>query len=429
MSLFAIRIGLLCQILLAFYGNGVSAADQNILAVELPSGQTLEIQRFVGVGESRLLWLPSERGFNEAHRQHASALADLGHSVWLVDLHDAYFVEPDRQSIPRFPLQDIVALIDAASAEAGTRLILLSGSRGAQLALIAAREWQLRHPGESRIEGLILTHPHLYESRPEVAEDARYLPVSRATNLPVYLLEAQYSTRSARIQELAEILGTGGSQVYVQVLAGVQGGFLSRDDSQLSLVSRAAKHNYAATLDRAIKALELVPTPSVAVSSNLDTRVLGRYNPQAARLTPITGSIPAPVLALTDINQQTYVLGEAEKKLVLINFWASWCRPCVEEIPSLQRLRDRIDDPDFEIVTVNVREDRARVGRFLERIPIDLPLLLDDEGIVSDAWKVYVYPSSYLVDHQGYIRYAYLGALEWDSPEIISIIQSLLKRP
>jgi predicted transcriptional regulator len=77
---------------------------------------------------------------------------------------------------------------------------------------------------------------------------------------------------------------------------------------------------------------------------------------------------------------------------------------------------------------VNVREDRAGVNRFLEWVPIDLPLLLDEEGIVSDAWKVYVYPSSYLVDHQGYVRFAYLGALAWDSPEIISILQNLLKR-
>ena len=95
---------------------------------------------------------------------------------------------------------------------------------------------------------------------------------------------------------------------------------------------------------------------------------------------------------------------------------------------SLQRLRDRIDDPGFEIVTVNLLEDSARVNRFLGRILIDLPLLLDEEGIVSDAWKVYVYPSSYLVDHQGYIRFAYLEALAWDSPEIISILQNLIKR-
>jgi thiol-disulfide isomerase/thioredoxin len=108
--------------------------------------------------------------------------------------------------------------------------------------------------------------------------------------------------------------------------------------------------------------------------------------------------------------------------------WASWCRPCVEEIPSLHRLRDKIDNPNFEIVTVNVGEDRDRIDQFLARVAVELPLLMDKEGIVSAARKVYVYPSSYLVDHQGKIRYAYLGALEWDSAETIKIIQSLLNR-
>ena len=138
--------------------------------------------------------------------------------------------------------------------------------------------------------------------------------------------------------------------------------------------------------------------------------------------------MPAPALSLMDMNQQTYVLGEQGRKVVLVNFWASWCRPCVEEIPSLHRLRDKIDNPKFEIITVNVGEDRDRIGKFLARVPVELPLLMDNEGIVSAAWKVYVYPSSYLVDHQGKIRYAYLGALEWDSAETIKIIQSLLNR-
>ena len=63
-----------------------------------------------------------------------------------------------------------------------------------------------------------------------------------------------------------------------------------------------------------------------------------------------------------DLNQQTYVLGEQGRKVVLVNFWASWCRPCVEEIPSLHRLRDRIDNPEFEIITVNVGEGRDRIA-------------------------------------------------------------------
>ena len=69
------------------------------------------------------------------------------------------------------------------------------------------------------------------------------------------------------------------------------------------------------------------------------------------------------------------------------------------------------------------------IVRFSEQVSVELPLLMDYDGKVSTDWKIYVYPSSYLVDHQGKIRYAYLGALEWDSTETIKIIQSLLNRP
>jgi hypothetical protein len=142
---------------------------------------------------------------------HAAALADLGHEVWLADLHDIYFVERNRASIERFPLADIVALIDAALASTDANLTLVSSSRGAQLTLIAAREWQLRHPGEARIAGVILTHAHLYRGRPEIGNAAAYLPITRATNLPVYLIDAQYSTKSAQVSALARELGRGGS--------------------------------------------------------------------------------------------------------------------------------------------------------------------------------------------------------------------------
>lgn len=68
------------------------------------------------------------------------------------------------------------------------------------------------------------------------------------------------------------------------------------------------------------------------------------------------------------------------------------------------------------------------IVRYSEQVLLELPLLMDLDGKVSTDWKIYVYPSSYLVDHQGIIRYAYLGALEWDSTETIKIIQSLLNR-
>lgn len=396
--------------------------------LELPSTAEIEIEMFEGQGRQApaILWLPSERGFVVAQREHARALAQLGHSVWLADLHNAYFVRPGRSSISHFPIEDIVAIIDAAVTASDGQLILLSGSRGAQLTLIAAREWQLRHPGKTSISGIILAHAHLYDARPEPGESATYLPIVEATNLPVYLLAAQYSTKYSRLQELAVELGAGNSRVYTQVLSGVRGGFHAGDPARMSDLDKAARQGFAATLSRAAGLLRQSTAPSLAMKSSLDTRRLGRNSATEPVLTTVAGSPVTPPLQLTDLDGADFVLEAHRGEVMLINFWASWCRPCVVEIPSLHRLDAKLKEDDFRIVTVNVGEDAERINRFTQQVAVELPILMDYDASISRDWKIYVYPSSYLVDRQGKIRYAYLGALEWDSAENIRIIQNLL---
>lgn len=418
-----------CLVLILVTSASSVFASENSVPLQLSNGQELEISRFAGSGEPLVLWLPSERGIRAAHTDHARALAALGHETWLADLHASYFVERNRSSIGKFSLDDTVALIDAATRASEHGVILLSSSRGAQLALIGAREWQLQNPGKTGIKGLFLVHPYLYAARPGIGEVASYLPIAEATNLPVYLLDTQYSTRGKRLDELAARLGHGGSQVFIQVLKGVQGGFFVREKSDLGAADQVAREQYATTIHRAINAMKRVAKPDSAAVSSTDTRLFSRSPKSYAGMTPVGKPMPAPALQLEGLNTQTFSLRERRGQVVLVNFWATWCRPCVDEIPSLHRLREKIDNPEFEIITVNVGEEQERIAKFIKKVPVELPLLMDYEGIVSNAWRVYVYPSSYLVDKNGQISYAYLGALEWDSPENITIIQSLLKRP
>ena len=140
------------------------SASEDLL--ELSTGAEIEVQRYHGDGAATMLWLPSERGLSAAQQVQARALAGLGHQVWLADLHNSYFVQPGRNSIGQFPLDDIVALIDAVVASSTHRVVLVSSSRGAQSALIAAREWHRRNPGNPAIAGIILVHAHLYKARP-----------------------------------------------------------------------------------------------------------------------------------------------------------------------------------------------------------------------------------------------------------------------
>ena len=421
-----LQLALCCLTLVIGVAPIYAAAEP--VQLELPGGQQLEVTRFGSDGGLSFLWIPSERGFTPAHQQHASALAARGHQVWLVNLHGSYFVQPGRASIGQFPLDDLVALIDAVLARSSGELLLVSSSRGAQLALVAAREWQLRNPGKSSISGIVLTHAHLYGARPEPGKAAQYLPIVHATNLPVYLLAAQYSTKSSRLQELADALHAGGSTVYTQLLAGVQGGFVTREAEEGSAADAAANQDYANTLSRAASLLRQVRTPRLAVVSDQDTRRVGRSSHSEPVLAPLDPVLPAPVLVLGDLDGGSFNLDDYRGQVVLVNFWASWCRPCVAEIPSLHRLDASLEGEDFRIVTVNVGEEAARVERFLQQVQVELPVLMDYDASISKGWMIYVYPSSYLVDRQGNVRYAYLGALEWDSTENLKIIRQLLSQ-
>ena len=418
-------LGLVCCLAIAFLPV---QASEDLLRLELSNGHEVEVKRFPGGGATTILWLPSERGFSAAHQFHGAALAGLGHEVWLADLHSTYFVQPGRGSIAQFPLDDIVALIDAAVAASSGRVLLLSSSRGAQSALIAAREWQLRNPGDSSIAGIILAHAHLYSARPAVGESAHYLPIVQATNLPVFLMAAQYSTKASRLDELATALGAGGSSVYTQLLAGVRGGFDTRETTLNSDRDEVAKLAFAANVDRAASVLTRIKAPAAAVVTSLDARQLGHSLRAEPVLTAVASPWAAPRLSLADLEGRPFKLEDHAGRILLINFWASWCRPCVTEIPSLHRLDATIANDDFRIITVNVGEDRERVAAFLQQVPVELPVLMDYDASISKDWMIYVYPSSYLVDHQGKIRYAYLGALEWDSIENLKIIRNLLSK-
>lgn len=134
----------------------------------------------------------------------------------------------------------------------------------------------------------------------------------------------------------------------------------------------------------------------------------------------------SPPLKLADLGDNTYSLSDFRGQVVLVNFWASWCPPCIIEMPSLQRLRKKLEDRPFSILAVNVREKPAAIWKFRRLVKVDFPLLLDREGQAAEDWGITVYPSSFLVGPDGRVRYAAYGPLQWDAPEIIETIEALL---
>ena len=128
---------------------------------------------------------------------------------------------------------------------------------------------------------------------------------------------------------------------------------------------------------------------------------------------------------LQDLSGQTRGLGDFVGSVVLINFWASWCRPCIEEMPSIQRLTDELTNRPFVVVAINVGESPRRVQTSAKRLQIDFPVLLDRDNAVFHSWGATVLPAARVIDCHGKIRYRVDGPVEWDRADIVTALQTL----
>ena len=137
----------------------------------------------------------------------------------------------------------------------------------------------------------------------------------------------------------------------------------------------------------------------------------------------------APGFELRDLDDQPHRLSDYRDKVVLVNFWASWCIPCVMEMPGMQRLANTLKDQPFEILAVNISDTKNQIREFIKRMDLRLIILMDGNGETFKAWQGKVLPASFLLDRSGRIRYQVIGPLEWDSDEAGKIIEELLQHP
>ena len=131
--------------------------------------------------------------------------------------------------------------------------------------------------------------------------------------------------------------------------------------------------------------------------------------------------------SLPDLDGKIHALSDYKGKVVLVNFWASWCIPCVEEMPDLTQLKKQLTDQPFEILALNAGESKHKVGLFTKRVDFSLPVLLDPSSKVFKSWNIKILPSSFLVDGQSHIRYRARGNPDWNDEQTINLIKKLIK--
>lgn len=139
---------------------------------------------------------------------------------------------------------------------------------------------------------------------------------------------------------------------------------------------------------------------------------------------PVSGNPVAPKLKLLDMDGKQINLEQLKGKVVIVNFWATWCPPCRAEMPSLQRLWKKLGASKIQIVAVNVGEDADTVLGFmgtLDESPT-FPIVFDKDSTTLRAWPVRGLPTTFLIDKKGHIAYRAIGGRHFDSPENIRFI-------
>jgi peroxiredoxin len=146
-----------------------------------------------------------------------------------------------------------------------------------------------------------------------------------------------------------------------------------------------------------------------------------------APVAPVVRGATAP-----DFRLEVLAPGAAELELsslagrvVLLNFWATWCEPCEQEMPAMERLYERLPRDRFELVAVSIDEEPAPVLEFVERYSLRFPIVLDPGKKVAGAYQTMGVPESLLIGPDGRIVERYVGPREWDAPEYVARIEAL----
>ncbi len=410
-------------LLIAIFPCFVQAETNDSIA--LSSGNEISYTAFPANGQQLVLWFYSEAGAQAFDKQIAIELAKRGYETWLIDLFDSYFLPVSLSSMDKIPTADISEFINHAAKQTGKKVFPVTTGRSAIPLLRAKQHGQLNNVAEDILPGMVLISPKFYLQTPDPGTEATLMPIVTYSNSLLFVMQPAKSPWYWKLEQTIPALEKNGSDVFVQRIAGVRDRFYFRpdaDDYEKKLSNKLP--NY---IVRAISALSNFPAKQrqpVIQLSEIKEKTSARKD---KKLSPHRGRSKPETLKLNSLNGPVFDLQQLKGKVILVNFWASWCPPCVHEMPSMQRLQDRFGDKDFIILGVNMAEDEQTIEHFLKtKVAVSFPILLDKDGAALKRWQVFAFPTSYVIDKQGKIRFSLFGSIEWDKPHPVEIIQQLI---
>lgn len=147
----------------------------------------------------------------------------------------------------------------------------------------------------------------------------------------------------------------------------------------------------------------------------------------AELLQPMADRPVAPDIRLLNLDDELVALSDFKGKVVIVNFWATWCPPCRYEMPSMQRAWEKLQDKDVMMLAVHVGGKSDKIWAFVGDYEITFPILIDPKSKVADAWPLKGLPTTFVIDPKGQIAYRAIGGREWDDEELLKTVFALQK--
>ncbi len=136
---------------------------------------------------------------------------------------------------------------------------------------------------------------------------------------------------------------------------------------------------------------------------------------------------PAPDFTLYDVEGRKHTLSDYKGKVVLLNVWATWCYPCIVEMPAMEALYRKLKDEDFAVLAVSIdKTDPKAINDYIQKNQFSFSVLLSPDGLIQSLYQTRSIPATFIIDKSGMIVSRIPGAREWNSPEAIQAFQRLI---